>query len=75
MAYGARLESALGASPRGFESPILRHCVALYSLGCRPILCSLYVLYVHFDVQFVIYFVLLLCLVLRLEVRQLRAAL
>jgi len=47
----------------------------LYSLGCRPILCSLYVLYVHFDVQFVIYFVLLLCLVLRLEVRQLRAAL
>ena len=75
MAYGARLESALGASPRGFESPILRHCVALYSLGCRPILFSLYVLYVHLDVQFVIYFVLLLCLVLRLEVRQLRAVL
>ncbi len=25
MAYGARLESVLGASPRGFESPILRH--------------------------------------------------
>lgn len=24
MAYGARLESELGASPRGFESPILR---------------------------------------------------
>jgi hypothetical protein len=24
VAYGARLESALGASPRGFESPILR---------------------------------------------------
>ena len=24
MAYGARLESVLGASPRGFESPILR---------------------------------------------------
>ena len=24
MAYGARLESALGESPRGFESPILR---------------------------------------------------
>ncbi len=24
MAYGARLESGLGASPRGFESPILR---------------------------------------------------
>ena len=79
VAYGASLESWLGASPRGFESPILRHCVALYSLGCRPILCSLYVLYVHLDVhldvQFVIYFVLLLCLVLRLEVRQLRAAL
>ena len=27
MAYGARLESVLGASPRGFESPILRHDV------------------------------------------------
>lgn len=25
MVYGARLESVLGASPRGFESPILRH--------------------------------------------------
>ena len=25
VAYGARLESVLGASPRGFESPILRH--------------------------------------------------
>ena len=25
MAYGARLESGLGASPQGFESPILRH--------------------------------------------------
>ena len=24
MAYGARLESVLGASPQGFESPILR---------------------------------------------------
>ena len=28
MAYGARLESVLGASPRGFESPILRRCLA-----------------------------------------------
>lgn len=26
MAYGARLESVLGESPRGFESPILRTC-------------------------------------------------
>ena len=26
MAYGARLESVLGESPRGFESPILREC-------------------------------------------------
>ena len=26
MAYGARLESVLGESPRGFESPILRVC-------------------------------------------------
>ena len=24
MAYGARLESVLGESPRGFESPLLR---------------------------------------------------
>ena len=24
MAYGARLESVLGASPQGFEAPILR---------------------------------------------------
>ncbi len=24
VAYGARLESVLGESPRGFESPILR---------------------------------------------------
>ena len=29
MAYGARLESVLGESPRGFESPILRHCDGL----------------------------------------------
>src|SRR5665647_2765783 len=26
VAYGARLESVLGESPRGFESPILRVC-------------------------------------------------
>ena len=31
VAYGARLESVLGASPRGFESPILR-CEAPESL-------------------------------------------
>jgi hypothetical protein len=28
VAYGARLESVLGASPRGFESPILRRFLA-----------------------------------------------
>ena len=28
MAYGARLESVLGESPRGFESPILRHVMS-----------------------------------------------
>ncbi len=28
VAYGARLESVLGASPRGFESPILRQLVS-----------------------------------------------
>ena len=32
MAYGARLESALGASPRGFESPILRDWLLLLPL-------------------------------------------
>lgn len=32
MAYGARLESVLGASPRGFESPILR----VWSVGNAP---------------------------------------
>ena len=34
MAYGARLESVLGASPRGFESPILRR-IAPESLRFR----------------------------------------
>src|SRR5699024_4320661 len=34
VAYGARLESVLGASPRGFESPILR-CEAPESLRFR----------------------------------------
>ncbi len=34
MAYGARLESVLGESPRGFESPILRQL--LCTAGCRP---------------------------------------
>ena len=29
VAYGARLESVLGASPRGFESPILRQKTGL----------------------------------------------
>ena len=33
MAYGARLESVLGASPRGFESPILRQSVFCADLG------------------------------------------
>ena len=28
MAYGARLESGLGASPQGFESPILRRVMS-----------------------------------------------
>ena len=35
MAYGARLESVLGESPRGFESPILR-VIGKYKLGSRP---------------------------------------
>jgi hypothetical protein len=30
VAYGARLESVLGASPRGFESPILRRFFPLF---------------------------------------------
>ena len=29
MAYGARLESVLGESPRGFESPILRQKIPI----------------------------------------------
>ena len=33
VAYGARLESVLGASPRGFESPILRHLMLTRTLG------------------------------------------
>ena len=33
MAYGARLESVLGASPRGFESPILRHVMRSAALA------------------------------------------
>ena len=33
MAYGARLESVLGESPRGFESPILRR-------GEGPVTCG-----------------------------------
>ena len=45
MAYGARLESVLGESPRGFESPILRqidrrspdaHCIAGAAFPLRP---------------------------------------
>ena len=28
VAYGARLESVLGESPRGFESPILRRVIS-----------------------------------------------
>ena len=35
MAYGARLESVLGASPRGFESPILRPCDPSVFKGSR----------------------------------------
>jgi len=34
VAYGARLESVLGESPRGFESPILRHFVSITLLPC-----------------------------------------
>lgn len=36
MAYGASLESWLGASPHGFESHILReHSKVLNTLGCQ----------------------------------------
>lgn len=44
MAYGARLESVLGASPQGFESPILRqivfgkcYCVSIAAAAARPV--------------------------------------
>lgn len=36
VAYGARLESVLGASPRGFESPILRERCPLLSPARAP---------------------------------------
>ena len=36
MAYGARLESVLGASPRGFESPILRQLTLYTNPGLWP---------------------------------------
>ena len=37
VAYGARLESVLGESPRGFESPILRPCDPSVFKGSRLI--------------------------------------
>ena len=37
MAYGASLESWLGASPRGFESPILRHRNISWVQAQRPL--------------------------------------
>ena len=43
MAYGARLESVLGASPRGFESPILRRHPGIRVIPgffCTPLHCS-----------------------------------
>ena len=36
MAYGARLESVLGESPRGFESPILRQRKPLQDWDVGP---------------------------------------
>ena len=41
VAYGARLESVLGESPRGFESPILRHAVLYRHTLWSAILCLL----------------------------------
>ena len=38
MAYGARLESVLGESPRGFESPILRQLVTTNLLRSKLLL-------------------------------------
>ena len=40
MAYGARLESVLGASPRGFESPILRRFLLLFCWFFGPLTAS-----------------------------------
>ena len=39
MAYGARLESVLGESPRGFESPILRQ---FHAFDCKSRLKSMF---------------------------------
>ena len=36
MAYGARLESVLGESPRGFESPILRDVMSRDTVPGNP---------------------------------------
>ena len=36
MAYGARLESVLGESPRGFESPILRDVMSRDVVASEP---------------------------------------
>ena len=36
VAYGASLESWLGASPRGFESPILRHSFTGWAQAQHP---------------------------------------
>jgi hypothetical protein len=40
VAYGARLESVLGATPRGFESRILRHKLALKGITARTVECT-----------------------------------
>ena len=42
MAYGARLESVLGESPRGFESPILRQQLPAIKNIVVLMLCSIY---------------------------------
>gem|GEM_PF-960312 len=41
MAYGARLESALGAIPRGFKSRILRGFATCFERGVGVMRCGL----------------------------------
>ena len=50
VAYGARLESVLGASPQGFESPILRQVKPRQSKDIAVFCCRVH-LQVHYEIR------------------------